>query len=433
MDDIRHSVLLDREKCKGCTNCIKSCPTQAIRVQNGKAKILKDRCIDCGECIRICPYRAKKAVTDGLDKLNDYKYTVALPAPTFYGQFANADNIDEILNALLKIGFDYVYEVAYAAQIVANETKKLMSSSRLETPAINSACPAVVKLIATCYPNLINNVIPIISPMQLAAKLAAEEAIKKTGLKREDIGLFFITPCAAKATCAHYPIGLSKGEVDGSFSIKDVYLKVLPYLKEKQPQEKLSRAGLSGICWANSGGEAASNGSDSYIAVDGIHNVLKILDEIENNRLKDIKFIELLACTGGCVGGPLNVENGFVAKRRVKNLALKSKNECDNFDLTGHESAVMWDTPIPFQSNMNLDDDMIVAMQKLAKIEEIYEDLPKLDCGSCGSPTCRSLAEDIVRGYAAEDACIIKFKQKIVKFAEDIISIETGGDKIDGR
>ena len=429
MENIRHSVLLERDKCKGCTNCIKTCPTQAIRVQNGKAKILKEKCIDCGECIRICPYHAKKAVTDSLERLADYKYTVALPAPTFYGQFAHVDDVDLILNALLKIGFDHVYEVAYAAQIITNETKKLMDSSLLETPAINSACPAVVKLIATRFPNLINNVIPVISPMQLAAKLARKEAMEKTGLESEEIGLFFITPCAAKATCAHYPIGLSKAGIDGTFSIKDVYLKVLPHLKDKENIHKLSKAGLSGICWANSGGEASANGNDNYIAVDGIHNVLKILDEIENNRLKDIKFIELLACTGGCVGGPLNVENGFVAKRRVKNLALKSKNQ-NGIDADAQAPcSVMWDSPIPFESKLNLDDNMLVAMQKLARIEEIYEELPKLDCGSCGSPTCRSLAEDVVRGYATENACIVKFKEKIVKFANDIILIETGGDK----
>ncbi len=429
MEDIRHSVLLDRDKCKGCTNCIKTCPTQAIRVQNGKAKILKEKCIDCGECIRICPYHAKKAVTDSLERLKDFKYTVALPAPTFYGQFAQAEDIDVILNALLKIGFDHVYEVAYAAQMITRETKKLMDLKHLETPAINSACPAVVKLIATRFPNLINNVVPLISPMQLAAKLARKEAMEKTGFKSEEIGLIFITPCAAKATCARYPIGLSMTNIDGTFSVKDVYLKILPYLKDNDNIEKLSKAGFSGICWANSGGEAAANGGDNYIAVDGIHNVLKILDEIENNRLKDIKFIELLACTGGCVGGPLNVENGFVAKRRVKNLALKSTNENGvDFD-EETPCSFMWDSPIPFESKLNLDDNMLVAMQKLAKIEEIYEGLPKLDCGSCGSPTCRSLAEDVVRGYAAEDDCIIKFKEKILRFANDVMHTDNGGDK----
>ena len=99
-----HSVRLEKSLCKGCTNCLKQCPTAAIRVQKGKAKILKERCIDCGECIRVCPYHAKAAVTDGLDKLNDYKYTIALVAPAFFGQFSKAEECNLILTALVGIG-----------------------------------------------------------------------------------------------------------------------------------------------------------------------------------------------------------------------------------------------------------------------------------------------------------------------------------------
>ena len=86
-----HSVTLDESKCRGCTNCIKRCPTEAIRVRDGKAKIIKVRCIDCGECIRVCPYHAKRAVTDSFDELEKYKYNVALPAPALYGQFAEGE------------------------------------------------------------------------------------------------------------------------------------------------------------------------------------------------------------------------------------------------------------------------------------------------------------------------------------------------------
>ena len=85
MEGYFHSVRLDREKCRGCTNCIKRCPTDAIRVQKGKAKIMDMRCIDCGECIRVCPYHAKVAYTDNLANINTYKYKIALPAPALYG------------------------------------------------------------------------------------------------------------------------------------------------------------------------------------------------------------------------------------------------------------------------------------------------------------------------------------------------------------
>ena len=110
-----HSVTLDKDLCKGCTNCISTCPTEAIRVRDAKAMIISDRCIDCGECIRTCPSHAKKAVSDPLDMLNKYTFKVALPAPSFYGQFKNV-SIDTVLTALKKFGFDDIYEVASAAE-----------------------------------------------------------------------------------------------------------------------------------------------------------------------------------------------------------------------------------------------------------------------------------------------------------------------------
>ena len=119
MRDIYHSVTLDKDKCRGCTNCIKSCPTEAIRVRGGKAVILKSKCIDCGECIRICPHHAKIASTDNLKILSNYKYNIAIPAPAFYSQFSEDIDINILLNALKAIGFDYVYEVAEAAERVS--------------------------------------------------------------------------------------------------------------------------------------------------------------------------------------------------------------------------------------------------------------------------------------------------------------------------
>ena len=116
MDKYFHSVRLDKDKCRGCTNCIKRCPTQAIRVRNGKARIIKERCIDCGECIRVCPHHAKYASRDSLEQLENYKYKIALPAPALYGQFNNLDDVNILLNALPALGFDAVFELSKAAE-----------------------------------------------------------------------------------------------------------------------------------------------------------------------------------------------------------------------------------------------------------------------------------------------------------------------------
>ena len=202
-----HSVTLDRDRCRGCINCIKRCPTEAIRVRNSKAKIIKERCIDCGECIRVCPHFAKKVVTDDFHMIEDYEYRVAMPAPTLYGQFKGVTDVNIVLTGLLEIGFDKVYEVAKAAELVTLATREYMDKNKTVRPLINSACPAVVRLIKVRFPSLIDNILPILAPVELAAILARHEAVKETGLPPEKIGIFFITPCAAKVTNIKNPIG----------------------------------------------------------------------------------------------------------------------------------------------------------------------------------------------------------------------------------
>ena len=157
MHKFYHSVRLDPDLCKGCINCLKRCPTQAIRVRNGKAQINSKFCIDCGECIRICPHHAKRARVTHMDALDRFPYKIALPAPALYGQFNNLDDIDYVLTGLKQMGFDQVYEVSRAAELISEATRKLMYNSEsalpIPRPIISSACPAVVRLIRVRFPD----------------------------------------------------------------------------------------------------------------------------------------------------------------------------------------------------------------------------------------------------------------------------------------
>lgn len=415
-----HSVCLDQELCKGCTTCIRICPTQAIRVQNGKAKIIRERCIDCGECVRRCPYHAKKVATDEFSMLENYKYNVALVPPAFCGQFSKATDIDIILTGLKKIGFDNVFEVARGAEVITEKTREILEAGERTKPLISSACPAVVRLIAVRFPSLTDRIIPLTSPMEVAAQMARKEAREKTGLSDEEIGTFFISPCPAKVTAVKQPLALQKSAVSGIIPVKDVYIRLAQALHSVKEVEKLSVAGKDGVRWARSGGEAAALGIKNYIAVDGIHNVIKILEELEDEKLKNVDYIEALACVSGCTGGPLNVENEFIANSRIRNLTENMQNNIPPHD---EDITLFWDKKIDYKPFSPLDTDMGEAMKKMALLEEIYERLPQLDCGSCGSPSCREFAEDIVRGKAQEKDCIFRLREKIEVLAKEITEI----------
>ena len=123
MPQYKHSVSLTEDKCNGCTNCLKRCPTEAIRIRNGHAVIKTERCIDCGECIRRCPYNAKKATYDPLESIQEYRWKIALPAPALFGQFDHLNDLDYVLNGLIEFGFDDVFEVARGAELVSEYTR----------------------------------------------------------------------------------------------------------------------------------------------------------------------------------------------------------------------------------------------------------------------------------------------------------------------
>jgi NAD-dependent dihydropyrimidine dehydrogenase PreA subunit len=416
---MNHSVTLLRDKCKGCTTCIKHCPTEAIRVRRGKAVIVAERCIDCGQCIRVCPHHAKRAVCDGLDRLSEFAYTVALPAPSLYGQFHNLDDVSVVLAALLDIGFDAVFEVARAAEMISDLTRREMSCpGALPRPVISSACPASVRLICQRFPGLMAHVLPFIAPVELASVLARREAMRKTGLPPERIGVFFLTPCPAKVTAVRSPIGLAAPVVDGAIALSELYLQLLPAMKKRAGLSDLASAGLMGLGWAVSGGESAALLGESYLAVDGIENIIRVLEDIEAGKLPEVEFLELSACTQGCVGGCLTVENPFAAKARMKRL-MKFLPVSRNKAGPGDKPLASWGASLSHTPVFRLDADMQSALEKQARIEALAAQLPGLDCSSCGAPSCRSLAEDVVLGFASEEDCIFRMRERVMYLSGD--------------
>lgn len=417
MYSYKHSVLLDSDKCTGCTTCLKHCPTEAIRIKDGRAAINNERCIDCGECIRVCPHKAKKAVCSKLESMNRFKFKIALPAPTIYGQFDNLEDIDYVLDGLLKIGFDDVYEVSKAAELVSAYTRLYLKTDGVKKPAISSACPVVLRLIGLRYPSLNDNIIHMLPPMEVAAKLARERALKNNpDLSPDDIGICFITPCPAKASYVKNGFADYKSQVDEVVSIKDIYFQLINAMKKDSDIKSLLESGMIGIGWASSGGEATAIFNDKYLAADGIENVNRVLDQVENGNIPPLEFIELNACTGGCVGGVLTIQNPYIAKARLQTLR-RYLPVSQNF-LNGDETQYIPDSYIfnelpEYQPITRLSESMAESMRMMADIQKLKGELPGIDCGACGAPTCRSFAEDIVKGNSSINSCpILKEREK---------------------
>lgn len=412
MGEYFHSVTLDTDKCMGCINCIKRCPTEAIRVREDKASIIPERCIDCGECIRICGHHAKKAIYDDFSILQNYKYTVALVAPSFYGQFNNLEDTETVLGALKDIGFDAVFDVSKAAELVSEATRMLMETGSLPTPVISSACPAVLRMIRVRFPTLIENVLPLVAPVELAARMAKDDA-GALGFGRTDVGCIFITPCPAKVTAIHNPLGSKKSEIDGALAVKDVYPLLLHAMKKAPWPGEKAQSGRIGISWAESGGEAASLlTTDSYLAADGIENVIKVLEDLERQKYPHLEFVELNACAGGCVGGVLQVENPYIAKAKLKRLRRYMPVSLNH--LQGSlPKQLLWDADLEYNPAMELGATTTDSFEKYVQREEILAQLPALDCGSCGAPTCETFAEDVVRGKANINDCVVLMRRRM--------------------
>ena len=281
-----------------------------------------------------------------------------------------------------------------------------------EKPAISSACPAVERLITIKFPELIENVIPVNSPMEMAGKIAKEIYSKKYSVEKSEVETYFISPCAAKMTAIKRPFGIKKSNVDKVVSFNDISLEIIGAIDKMKEYKKISKAGMEGIIWANSGGEKFSLKNEKSIYVDGINNVSEILEEIENGNIKDIEFVEMLACTGGCVGGPLIIENNFVAKSKIERIA-NEKNQVSEYSYrdTINYNEFLYEYKLENHDVLHLDENLILAMEKMEKMNNIKEDLPGLDCGACGAPSCLALAEDVVRGYAETSLCVIKTRE----------------------
>ena len=247
MDKNLIPIKLDSTRCVGCNDCVKRCPTEAIRVRNRKARIIADRCIVCGECVRVCNHHANELEVDPFTVLTNYTYTVALVDPVLYSEYSGLRNRNHALTALKSIGFSDVFEMAEACEAISEKTRRALEAGELEEPVISSSCPVVRKLILARFPSLLNQLLPYHSPMELGARAARQRAVEKTGLKPEEIGVIYLSPCPARAAEAKDPLSTDHSEVDAVISIAELYTKLRNAIRKVSEPETLATASSLGV------------------------------------------------------------------------------------------------------------------------------------------------------------------------------------------
>lgn len=403
------SILLNDERCIGCIHCVRECPTEAIRLKNWKATVDPDRCIECGMCIKVCPRHAMRPVVDTLESMDNYDYKIAIPSSAFLGQFENVPSRNHLLTALKQVGFDEIYEEAIGAEIISDATRRKYLSGNAKLPIISSGCPSILKLIQLKYPNLLEYVLEFKPPAEIVAEMARKKAEEEHPDK--NTGIFFIAPCTSKISFIKESEEDIETNIDEMVAISDVYRQVLSNLKNMKDSEveNLEQTGVTGLRWTNPGGESLALGTDKFIAVDGIYEVMEIFEQIENEKLQNVDFIEAEACVGGCLGGSLVVENCYSARANVKRIVDEAKRKYGGrFVNTVEDTSVLLrGRDLKYRPVLQLDEDLNVALKKMEEMGKVLSELPGIDCGVCGAPTCRAFAEDVIRGTTTEKACII--------------------------
>ena len=228
-----HALKIDEDTCIGCSRCMKICPTEALRVRDGKAVLMPDRCVDCGNCFKVCPTRSIYIEQDDFEDIFNFPIRVALVPAVFMGQFPNDITVSRIYGILKDIGFTHIIEAESSIPVYTAAKKKYAAENPDIKPLISTFCPAIVRLIQVKFPGLTENLIPLRAPIDITAMYIRRKIKEEMELKDDQIGIFYITPCAAKIAAVKNPVGEEKSLVDGVINMDSLYNRVYHEIKKQ--------------------------------------------------------------------------------------------------------------------------------------------------------------------------------------------------------
>jgi signal transduction histidine kinase/iron only hydrogenase large subunit-like protein len=420
----KHLVSTVKERCRVCYTCVRECPAKAIKISNGQAEIIPERCIGCGNCVKVCSQNAKifRKEVDEVKLLTTGKYrTAAIVAPSFPAEFSEIRNHRLLVSLIRKLGFDYVSEVAFGADLVAVEYKKLMGPGNYP-PVISSDCPAIVSYIEHYHPDLVDSLAPIVSPM-----VAMSKAMRKR--YGEDLKIVFIGPCIAKKDESEL--------IDAAITFRELREMITQTgLKPADviPTEFDGPLGGKGAIFPVSRGLLNTVGvkedifERNVIVAEGRIDFQEAIKEFESGQIAQ-EHLELLCCEG-CIMGPGMSPYPFfsASSRRYRKQASVSDYVINKLENLDHKQ---WQSDMDEFSCLDLyrdfrnrdirvarpsDEEITVVLQKMGK----FEPKDHLDCGACGYDSCQDHAIAIIRGLAEQEMCLPYAIEKLHNYVREL-------------
>ena len=411
---MNNCLTLKKSNCKNCYKCIRHCPVKAIRFSGNQAHIISNECILCGQCFVVCPQDAKEIVNE-VEKVKVFLQSgdpvVVSIAPSFIANYDGA-GIDSMRAALKKLGFYDAEETAIGATIVKSEYERMLKEEDRDV-VISSCCHSINLLIQKYYPSVLEYLADVISPMQ-----AHCQDIKKRIPNAKTV---FVGPCVAKKDeASHY-----EGIVDAVLTFEELS----EWLKEEkieleiaQDDNEYSRARF----FPTTGGVLKTMEEVkgyTYVAIDGVENCIEVLKDIQKGKIHKC-FIEMSACVGSCVGGP--VIEKYQHDSNIKDYIEVATYAGDkDFPVNQPDSIDLKKifTYIEQKNTQPSEYEIASILRQMGKFKPAHE----LNCGSCGYNTCREKAVAIIQGKAEISMCLPFLKDKAESFSDTIVNNSPNG------
>jgi iron only hydrogenase large subunit-like protein/nitrogen-specific signal transduction histidine kinase len=414
-----------KDRCKVCYTCVRECPAKAIKIVNGQAEIIPSRCIACGNCVKVCS-RDAKMFAFAIDKvkklLREEKEVAAIVAPSIAAEFTDISDYYAFVGMIRALGFRYVNEVAFGAELVAFKYQELLHNHP-EHSYISTSCPSIVSFVEKHHPQIIGALAPVVSPM-----VATAMVLKK--MHGDDLKIVFIGPCIAKKGEAARD--QFKGRIDEVIS----FIELRRMFSEKgltefnvEPTDFDPPIAGKGAVFPISGGMLQTVDLEEdfiegeIVVAEGRQDIIEVLREFEEGYL-EAKMFDLLCCNG-CINGPgMSHKHQFFNKR--KSISNFAKRKFDKLDVNEWKRNLDTYMQLDLSRTFRPDDQRFPNPPGTEDIRKVLKDLGKevaedeLNCGACGYDTCYEHAVAILKGIAETEMCLPYTIDKLHEYIKEL-------------